>query len=490
MKKQWIAILLLAGLLLTGCGGAADTTTETSADTAVETAETEISYDPMIEAVDCGGRDYTILSRYSDGSNYCYPYHEFLAEEANGEAINDALFERNALIEEKYNLVLVLPEEEDVQGIAKKAIVAGDDLYDILNIRPNSAYNISVEGLLMNMNDLPWTDINKPYWRTSVMESTSVGGKNYFYVGDLNLAALNAVGVIYFNKELAENYQLGNLYDTVRSGDWTFDKLNEYCPGVTSDLNGDQIMNEEDIFGLTTNGFAWQPLFAGTGSLIISKDKDDIPVLNWDSERNIDVIKGIVDFVNDKESAILMNQYPNLESIGWGQASIDMFRENRALFWIEIIYGVLQQRDMDADFGLLPMPKYDENQEEYASYMHTGWSSSAAVPITNADADLTGRILEDLAYQSSLTIRPAYYDVTLKGKVSRDNDSGDMLDIIYSNIKLDLTVLLAERLPVDTNMRNFLIKNTTDFVSTITSLKSQCETKLQADVETILALEH
>ena len=98
--------------------------------------------------------------------------------------------------------------------------------------------------------------------------------------------------------------------------------------------------------------------------------------------------------------------------------------------------------------------------------------------------------LEDLAYQSSLKILPAYYDVTLKGKVSRDNDSGDMLDIIYSNIKLDLTILLAEQLPVDTNMRNFLINNTTDFVSTIASLKSQCETKLQKDVETILALEH
>ena len=106
------------------------------------------------------------------------------------------------------------------------------------------------------------------------------------------------------------------------------------------------------------------------------------------------------------------------------------------------------------------------------------------MPFTGAEAS------GGSGYQSSLKILPAYYDVTLKGKVSRDNDSGDMLDIIYSNIKLDLTILLAEQLPVDTNMRNFLINNTTDFVSTIASLKSQCETKLQKDVETILALEH
>ena len=80
--------------------------------------------------------------------------------------------------------------------------------------------------------------------------------------------------------------------------------------------------------------------------------------------------------------------------------------------------------------------------------------------------------------------------MTLKGKVSRDNDSGDMLDIIYYNVKLDMAVLLAERLPVDNNMRSFLVNNSTDFASTITSLKKRCRVILQKDVEAILELEH
>ncbi|MBQ7930600.1 MAG: hypothetical protein IJ334_06270, partial [Clostridia bacterium] len=285
--------------------------------------------------------------------------------------------------------------------MVRNTITADDDLYDILNIYPNTAFNISVEGLLLNMYNLPGTDITKPYWRTSVMESTSIGGKNYFYVGDLNLAALNSVGVIYFNKRMAEDYQLGDLYDTVRSGNWTFDKLTEYCNGVTSDKNSDQVINEDDIFGLTTNGFAWQPFFAGTDSLIISKDENDIPVLNWDSERNIEVIRGIVEFVNDRESTILTNQYPKLGSIGWGQASINMFRENRALFWIELIYGVLQQRDMDADFGLLPMPKYDEKQERYLTLPETGFSLVFSVPTDAKNPSFSGFMLEALSHAST-----------------------------------------------------------------------------------------
>ncbi len=492
MKKRYLALLLL-GLLLSGCGGTqTDIPAETTADTAAEVVETEISYDPMIEAVDCGGRDYTILSRLCDGTNYCYPYREFLAEESTGEAINDAVFARNTFLEEKYNFVLNAPEDaaNDVEGTAKKAIMAGDAMYDMLNIRYSSAYNLSIAGLLQNINDMPYVDFTKPYWRESIMKNASVAGKNYFATGDMNLSSLNGVGVVFFNKEMAEDMNVTGLYDTVRAGDWTFDTFTEYCKGVSNDLNGDQIYNEEDVFGLTTNGFAWQPFFAGTDSTIISKDENDIPVFNWDTEHNIDIISRIISFVNDRESVILMNQYPNLESIGWGQASINMFSENRALFWIEIIYGIHQLREMDKDFGILPMPKYDENQDNYASYIHCGWPCTMAIPVTSTDTDLTGRLLEDMAYQSSTTIRPAFYDVTLKGKVARDNESGEMLDIIYSNINLDIAVLLQERLPVDTNMRNFLIKNTTDFVSTITSLKTQCETKLQSDVETILALEH
>ena len=491
MKKRYFA-LLLVGLLLSGCGGTqTDIPAETTADTAAEVVETEISYDPMIEAVDCGGRDYTILSRLCDGTDYRYPYHEFLAEEATGEAINDAIFERNIFIEEKYNLNFSMPEEADMESVLKKAVTAGDALYDLVNISPQSGYNVSVVGALRNMNNIPHIDITKPYWRASVMENTSTGGKNFFYVGDLNLASLNGVGVVFYNKELADSMQITDLYDTVRSGGWTFDTFTEYCRGVTADINGDGTMNGEDKFGLTVNGFVWQPFFAGTGSRIIDKDAEDIPVLNWDTEENINAISRIVNFVNDRESVILVNQFPELQTAGsWGQASIDMFSENRALFWIEIIYGVHQLRTMDKDFGILPMPKYDENQKEYASYIHAGWTSAIAMPITNTEDDLAGRLIEDLAYQSSITVRPAFYDVTLKGKVSRDSDSGDMLDIIYSNINLDLVTLMASRLPVDTNMREFLIKNNTSFTSTMSSLKAKCETILQKDAETLTALEH
>lgn len=132
-----------------------------------------------------------------------------------------------------------------------------------------------------------------------------------------------------------------------------------YSEFYSEEQNGDTVLNGDDMFGLTCNAFCWQPLFAGTDSLIIQKDKDDKPYLAWGSERNMAVMGKIIGLLNDRSSTILVNQFPELEDAGgWGNASIKMFTEDRALFRIEIIYGVLQLRDMDTDFGLLPMPKY------------------------------------------------------------------------------------------------------------------------------------
>ena len=492
-----ISVILLLSILLTSCRNARSsdnpgTTTEnTDTETiAEETTTVDTSPEPKLEAVDCGGREYTVLSRMVDG--YCYPYSEFLAEEQNGDVINDAVFQRNSYIEDKYNLTIKAVESKDLSSDAKRSISAGDNDYDLIFPMTSHAFAMSLDGLFMNIGDIPYIDTDMPWWRSSLLEDVSIGGRNYFITGDLNLSSLNGVGVVYFNKDLAEERNITDIYNTVRAGKWTIDRLTEYCKGVTSDINGDTVLNGDDMFGLTCNGFVWQPLFAGTDSLIIDKDDKDIPYLAWGSERNMAVLSKITGLLNDRSSTILVNQFPELQDAGgWGNASIRMFTEDRALFWIEIIYGVLQLRDMDTDFGLLPMPKYDDNQKEYTSYIHTGHTSTSCVPVTNPDIDLAGRILTDMAYMSYKTIRPAYYEKTLKGKASRDVESGEMLDIIYSNIRLDLTfAMTASGLPIDDTMRNVVIKNITDIASTIDSKKSSCEKIITKNADKILALDH
>ena len=60
------------------------------------------------------------------------------------------------------------------------------------------------------------------------------------------------------------------------------------------------------------------------------------------------------------------------------------------------------------------------------------------VPITNSDLDMTGTILEALHCVSYETVIPAYYEISLKTKYSRDVESAAMLDLIFRSRVIDI----------------------------------------------------
>lgn len=495
MKSVRELSLILAVVLIcaAGCGNVVSSDNQTNTDATSDTIEpdtgkSEEIIPPDIEAVDCGGADYTILCREA-GTSYTFIYSEVFADEQNGEPMNDAVYKRNTIIEDKYNIELVSIESGDLLALAKRTIMAGDNEFDLIMPMISDAFSLAVEGLLVNMSDVPHIDTSKPWWMTSMVNATSIGGRNYFISGELNLSVFNAVGVTFFNKKLTEDLKFGNLYKVVNNGEWTIDKMAEYCRQVTNDINGNSEIDSSDRFGLVCSTFAWQPLYYGTGSSMITKDGDDIPHLVWDTDRNIDAIGKIVSLLNNTEETICVNHWSELQS-NPGAATYNIFSEGRALFFSEVMYGAMQLRDMQDDFGILPLPKYDDIQEKYATYVHTNHSSTSCIPITNDNIDLAGCILEDMAYQSYLIIRPAFYEITLKGKNTRDEESSEMLDIIYDNINIDLTLVMNRSgLPIDSTLRSAMQDNRTDLASMIASQKSACEEIIKKNTDTILALD-
>ena len=212
------AILIIAGAVAS-CGNSETGGAQTTDDTGTTANETTTSpLDPGIEAVDCGGREYTLLARVN-GDSFCFPYAEFFAEEETGDQLNDAVYKRNNYIEEKYNLKLNIETVENVSFAAAASIMAGDNEYDIIFPSHQEAFEMMKKGQLLEVSDLPHVDISKPYWMRGVMDSTSVMGSRFFLTGDLNLQSLNSIGVIYFNKKLAEDNGVGDLYGMVRSGE-------------------------------------------------------------------------------------------------------------------------------------------------------------------------------------------------------------------------------------------------------------------------------
>ncbi|MCL2776025.1 MAG: hypothetical protein FWD71_22170, partial [Oscillospiraceae bacterium] len=95
-------------------------------------------------------------------------------------------------------------------------------------------------------------------------------------------------------------------------------------------------------------------------------------------------------------------------------------------------------RGMDANFGIVPLPKYDENQDKYYSVVNAWSNALLGVPKSAADLDRVSIILEAMAAESRYTVQPAYYDIVLQRKYTRDDESQEMLDIIFGSKLYDI----------------------------------------------------
>jgi hypothetical protein len=241
-----------------------------------------------------------------------------------------------------------------------------------------------------------------------------------------------------FSKKLVKDYELENPYELVLSGKWTFDKMIEMMKKVSRDLNGDGKMDDQDQYGLLTEYANSQFLFNAAGEYIAKSNADKIPEITLYNERAAAVLDKIIEIFKDK------NYYVNAEDMTgkyadiWDGFQLSMFSEDRALLYHAGMNRVTLLRTMETDFGILPPPKYDTRQENYYAVVDTWCTSAVSVPITVNDKEKTGLILETLAYESRYGLLPAYYDINLKTKFARDEESRAMIDIILANRLYDL----------------------------------------------------
>lgn len=484
MKKSQIMALLLAVLMTSAsCGGGAvkqpDATSDDS-DSTTSSPETEKPA-PNLEAIDCGGEAFRVLTRKTDG--YVRQSDDISAEEINGNTLNDNTYERNRIIEDKYNLKFEIKNDVgDIGSLIRTTVSAGDDSYDLIINGISGSISLSAEGMLLKLDDLPDVDFDMPWWNKTIMDDMSVYDKHYVGINDMSVNAYFAAGIVYFNKSLAEDYKLENPYDLVREGKWTFDKMVELCRDVSKDLDGNGVFDEKDQYGITYNNFAWQLMYYGIGEPFIKKNNDGSLFFDSSNTKIIDYLQKMLPSAQDETVTLYSENYSRLG----GNYRIDVctkaFNEGRSMFWLEAMYGVPSLRDMGNDFGILPIPKYDENQENYSAFIHTIHGSSLVVPITLPKDRMTlvGRVMEDMAYYSSELVRPAFIDTTLKGKYARDNDSADMIDIVISNIRTDYALILnSYGLSIDKDMRSALDNGSTNVASLFAEKKDSWDAILK-----------
>jgi hypothetical protein len=265
----------------------------------------------------------------------------------------------------------------------------------------------------------------------------SVVNKNYLLAGDLMILDNEATNAVLFNKDILASLALEDPYKLVKENKWTMDKFGELIKGAAADMNGDGAMTwSDDRWGYIAFNDTLHAMFVGGGGMLAVKDENDIPVMDFASQKNIAALEKVMDIMYDKQDVI--NIQSDVTSDLWTQAFYGTFEEGRGLFiWVRMRV-VEWFRGMEANFGILPMPKYNEAQESYYSVVNAYTGALLGVPKSVGNPERVSIILEALAAESKYTLQPAYYDVVLQRKYTRDEESGEMLDIIFNSRIYDI----------------------------------------------------
>jgi len=110
---------------------------------------------------------------------------------------------------------------------------------------------------------------------------------------------------------------------------------------------------------------------------------------------------------------------------------LKMFTNNQGLFYTGALSNIINMRAAEGDYGVLPIPKYEESQERYFNL--TSWNTlSAQLPITVSDTTRAANILDAMGYRSSTMVNDVFYNVFLDEKAMRDEESKGMLDILFA----------------------------------------------------------
>jgi len=447
MKKICL-LLILSMILIIGCGdNSSSKSNETNSAKETVEAETEIFKYVAAYLPDktYGGYEFRFVVP-EDGLYDIVT--TAVVEEETGDTINDAIYQRNRVIEEKYDIVfkqISVPDYPVLKENFRKSVASASDDFDLGMMISRDAWEIALTGAVVPVNKLPYLDISQPWYSQDVNSEISINGKLYFAYSDECVNMFEQTMCVLFNKKLVDDLSLGNLYDLVTDNKWTVDKFFDLARPAAADLDGDGTMTDTDRYGILMHTDLFYPCFwVSSGVKTVSKDADDLLIFTGQSEKLFTILEKVYQNVYGSGQKIhfdiwrdKITSYPYVPGTeDQRKVSNLQFQDNKGLFLVHCIGVVSTLRAMEADFGILPFPKYDEAQAKYYSRVADGWLH--CVPVTNSDLERTSIIMESLAVESKNITVPAYMETALRTKFTRDDDSAEMLDIIHADRTMDL----------------------------------------------------
>ena len=419
---------------------AAVTYPETESDIPFETElETEPELDQAALAllqlnVDWNGEEFLILGRADH-------VPEELESESRTDVLQDAVYRRNLTFEQYCNLHLGVIYEDtySVSARIKSDVYIGAGEIDLVYHHMAETAKLAFDGLLLSYTKLDGVDLSAPWWDQGTADLT-IADQIYFMNGALNYSDEETTYAMLFNKAKVMDEKKIDPYAMVNCNEWTLDRFQSVIRDASSDLNGDDIYSCDDAYGFVANWETGNVLFYGSDLRYVANKKGEYPTLALDDDgqkKASDLLDQILLLYYDGHDTFVSD--PGEES-----QSLDCFKQDRAMFMAEIIQYVKPlSAEMQNEFGVLPIPKYNASQERYLTWTN-GVCSTVSVTSAVTEHEKHGKTLEILAILSHQSITPVYYEGLLKQNTEHEEAAKGMLDIIFAGRVYDLSMYFSE----------------------------------------------
>ncbi len=403
---------------------------EIQPEPAEEPAETTVS-DSIREEygdVDYSGQSFK-LAGYGPGEFFYFvvgnEMNEIWYEGMTGDLYTDAVYQRNSLTEDLLN-IRIEPQYtsagrsyDAVSKMIEACVVSGDA--GVEAGYGSLAYNITSAGRgnMHNFYLIDNIDLNSPWFDQNIIENYSLhGNKLYALTGAYGIYDDYSVPVVYYNKDILTKNGMDDPAGLVMEGKWTFDAMKTMMETACTDLDGDGEITEEDIYGYIDNADILPHLMEGTGNLQTKIDSEGVPYVNCLTGEYIEVAETVY------------NSFITNPAVYFAGSVAALFREGHALFAYELLATINSLRDMETMFSLLPLPKLNEQQENYVNPVNSVWCTAFCVPVTVTGDDLgrVGLIINVLSAFSEDTVTQVLYDQILGMKLIREENTLVMLD--------------------------------------------------------------
>ena len=484
--KKFLCILMVVLMLcatLVACNNTSDP--EVSKDVSENSDEEYVLFSNLPEKdFSEGGNPYEFkILTVGDWAN-AYKSVEVVAHELAPELLQDAVTERNARVEEQFGVRITEIRTTSSAGMTtdiRSNASAGSDLYDAVMPYMTDAATLAVEGLFYDLLAEDAVAFDGPWWDQSAMDTLSIDNKLFFITGDLCLLAYDCTHCLVFNRDMADEQGV-DPYQLVYDGEWTLDKMLEISKDITRDDNNDGAMDLEDVWGCLVNTNFTTSMFLASGERLTTKDEDDLPVIAVMGNRQTEVFDKIYNLCSNT-SVGHIDSSANIAKFSscWVAAS-EAVASKRALFRAVAMVDVFEVADYECSFGLLPIPKFDKEQENYYSNVSAICATCVAIPKTNKNYERAAIIMDAMAQASTDTVRTSYYDNLLKLRKLQGEDDEAMLDIIFEGRVYDYGILFQWG-TINTFMNDIAFSGTNNFTSKYDSIEGSIESAIEKTIE-------